>query len=288
VRIAAVSGLLVKASLAIVVVMFVIGLLRGQPPLSLFMTAVSLAVAAVPEGLPAVVTVSITLGVRRMARRRALIRRMPAVETLGCTSVICTDKTGTLTAGQMTTRVLWSRGVTADVHGEGYGPDGDVMVQGRVADEADRELLRPMAENLIGCNNASVVLREDAGGSAGGEPAGAWDAEGDPAEAAMLVVGLKLHLAAADRESIDRLHPKVFELPFDSDRKRSSVVRSLGESEAMRVLCNGAPGGGLALCAHVLGPEGVRPMLRADREEILATNTMLAGRGFACAGVREA
>ena len=290
-RISAVSGLLVKASLAIVAVMFAIGLLRGQPLLELFLTAVSLAVAAVPEGLPAVVTVSMALGVRRMARRRALIRRMPAVETLGCTSVICTDKTGTLTAGQMTARVLWSRGVAVDVRGEGYGPEGDVMVQGRAADEADREQLRPLAENLFGCNNAAVILREDDGGTKGDKSEGvgpgvAWDAVGDPTEAAMLVAGVKLRLTAIDRESIDRLHPKVYELPFDSDRKRSSVVRSWGEPGAARVQCNGAPGGVLSLCDHVLRPEGLRPMGQADRDQILATNSELAGRGLrvlACA-----
>ena len=126
--------ILVWAALGIVALLFGLGLLRGTKPLELFMTSVSLAVAAVPEGLPAVVTVALALGVLRMSRRRALVRKLPAVETLGSTTVICTDKTGTLTVGEMTVRALYVAGQNYEVTGEGYGPEGEVRFAGRKAD----------------------------------------------------------------------------------------------------------------------------------------------------------
>ncbi len=125
---------LVWAALGIVALLFGLGLLRGTKLFELFMTSVSLAVAAVPEGLPAVVTVALSLGVLRMARRRALVRKLAAVETLGSTSVICTDKTGTLTVGEMTVRALYVAGQRYEVTGEGYGPDGEVRFEGKKAE----------------------------------------------------------------------------------------------------------------------------------------------------------
>jgi len=123
--------ILIWATLGIVALLFVLGLLRGTKPFELFMTSVSLAVAAVPEGLPAVVTVALALGVLRMSCGRALVRKLPAVETLGSTTVICTDKTGTLTVGEMTVRALYVAGQSYEVTGEGYGPDGEVRVAGK-------------------------------------------------------------------------------------------------------------------------------------------------------------
>ncbi|MGZ5538126.1 MAG: cation-translocating P-type ATPase, partial [Chthoniobacterales bacterium] len=125
---------LVWASLGIVAVLLVLGLLRHTPAFEMFLTSVSLAVAAVPEGLPAVVTIALALGVLRMSRRHALVRRLPSVETLGSTSVICTDKTGTLTRGEMTVRALYVAGKTFEVTGEGYEPDGEVRFEGKAVD----------------------------------------------------------------------------------------------------------------------------------------------------------
>ncbi|NOT57322.1 MAG: HAD-IC family P-type ATPase, partial [Deltaproteobacteria bacterium] len=126
--------ILVWVALSIVALLFGLGLWRGTPPFELFMTSISLAVAAVPEGLPAVVTVALALGVLRMSRRRALVRKLPAVETLGSTTVICTDKTGTLTVGEMTVRALYVAGQSYEVTGEGYGPEGEVRVEGKKAE----------------------------------------------------------------------------------------------------------------------------------------------------------
>ena len=130
--------ILVWMALAIVALLFGLGWLRGTKLMELTMTSISLAVAAIPEGLPAVVTVALSLGVLRMARRRALVRKLPAVETLGSTNVICTDKTGTLTAGEMTVRAFYIAGHRYEVTGEGYGPDGEVRFEGNKAEAPAR------------------------------------------------------------------------------------------------------------------------------------------------------
>jgi len=274
-RLARVGRILVFVSLGIVAVLFAMGLARGEPVLGLFLTAVSLAVAAVPEGLPAVVTVALALGVLRMARRRALIRHLPAVETLGSTSVICTDKTGTLTVGQMTVRALLvpaEGGLQSyDVGGEGYNPSGDVSIQGREPTEGEHTSLFRLAHNLVGVTNASIS-KED----------GQYEAVGDPTEAAMLVAGVK---AGLSRDDLDRLAPRIAEIPFDSDRKRSAAILQRGG--LAEVLVNGSPEVLLSLCTQIAtAPAGERPLTHADREAILTHNGLLASRGLrvlACA-----
>ena len=261
--------ILVWASLGIVALLFVLGLLRGMPFLDLFMTAVSLAVAAVPEGLPTVVTIALALGVMRMSRRRALVRKLPAVETLGSTNVICTDKTGTLTVGEMTVRVLYVAGQAFDITGEGYGPDGTVRVAGKAADEPQTKLLRELANNLIGCNNAHLVLEN-----------GQWKVIGDPTEGAMLSAG---HKAGVTEEHIEQEMPKRHEIPFDSDRKRQTVIRRMPEGRH-RAFINGAPDPLLQHCTQILTTEGIRPLTEADRAEIVAQNGKLAAQALRVLG----
>jgi len=269
-RLRRVGRVLVFASLAIVAGLFVLGLLRGEPVMGLFLVAVSLAVAAVPEGLPAIVTVALAVGVRRMAKRKALIRRLPAVETLGSTNVICTDKTGTLTVGQMTLRAAHVAGGQYEFRGEGYSPEGDIVQGGQPVPAAAPRLLL-LARNLVGCTNAEVIVRD-----------GAREAAGDPTEAAMVVAASKIGL---DRATIDQQAPKVGEVPFDSDRKRASVVRRSPEG-AVEVLVNGSPESILALCTHRLAEGGSVTMSDVDRAAALADNTALAAKALrvlACA-----
>jgi Ca2+-transporting ATPase len=251
---------LVWAALGIVGLLFALGLLRGTPLLELFMTSVGLAVAAVPEGLPAVVTVALSLGVLRMARRRALVRKLAAVETLGSTSVICTDKTGTLTVGEMTVRALYTGGLRYDVTGDGYAPVGVITADGTPVAPA-APALSELAAVLAGCNRAQVAQKE-----------GAWAASGDPTEAAMLVTSIK---AGADRAQIDRDWPLVHEFPFDSDRKRSSVVRRSADGR-LRVLANGAPGPLIERCTRLWTPDGDRPLTPDDRTAVLAVTSEMA------------
>jgi Ca2+-transporting ATPase len=260
---------LVWAALGIVALLFGLGVLRGTKLFELFMTSVSLAVAAVPEGLPAVVTVALSLGVLRMARRRALVRKLAAVETLGSTSVICTDKTGTLTVGEMTVRALYVAGRRYEVTGEGYGPDGEVRFEGRKAEGLHRAPLLELATVLLGCNNAHLV-RED----------GAWKTVGDPTEGALLAAGAK---AGGDRGRIEEELPKQHEIPFDSDRKRSTVIRRMPDG-TLRAFINGAPDVLLERCTQLYTGTGVRPMTDGGRQDIVAQNTAMAQQALRVLG----
>jgi len=260
---------LLWAALGIVGLLFVLGLARGRPPLELFMSAISLAVAAVPEGLPAIVTVALSLGVLRMARRRAIVRKLAAVETLGSTTVICTDKTGTLTVGEMTARALHVAGETYEVTGEGYGPAGEVRLDGQPAGDSGRAARLELAEVLLGCNRAEIAEKD-----------GAWSLLGDPTEGALLVAGIK---AGGDRKRLEQELPRLHELPFDSGRKRGSVIRRKPDG-TLRVFTNGAPGPLLERCTQVLSPEGVRPLTDADRKRILAETTRMAGQALRVLG----
>ncbi|TKS60594.1 MAG: hypothetical protein EWM73_03085 [Nitrospira sp.] len=261
--------LLVWATLGIVALLFGLGLLRGIPPFELFMTSVSLAVAAVPEGLPAVVTVALALGVLRMSRRRALVRKLPAVEALGSTTVICTDKTGTLTVGKMTVRALYVAGQRYDVTGEGYGPDGDVRVEDTQADAQHAAPLLELATVLLGCNNAHLV-----------QEAGTWNVIGDPTEGALLAAGRK---AGGDRERIEKELPKQHEIPFDSDRKRSTVIRKMPDGK-LRAFINGAPDVLLKRCTNLYTSNGIRPMTDEGRQKIMAHNDAMAQQALRVLG----
>jgi Ca2+-transporting ATPase len=225
------------------------------------MTSISLAVAAVPEGLPAVVTVSLALGVLRMSRRRALVRKLPAVETLGSTTVICTDKTGTLTVGEMTVRALYVADQSYEVTGEGYGPDGEARFEGKKPEARHAAPLLELATVILGCNNAHLVQEE-----------GTWKVIGDPTEGAMLAAGPK---AGGDRERIEKELPKYHQIPFDSDRKRSTVIRKMPDGK-LRAFINGAPDVMLERCTNLYTSAGVRPMTDEDRGKIVAQNTAMA------------
>jgi len=259
------GAVLVWASLGIIALLFGLGLLRGTKPFELFMTSVSLAVAVVPEGLPAIVTVALALGVLRMSRRRALVRKLPAVETLGSTSVICTDKTGTLTRGEMTVRKLYVAGQAYDVTGEGYEPIGEVRLDGKPVAEDQVAPLRELAEILKGCNNARLVSED-----------GAWKVLGDPSEGAMLAAAAKL---IGQGEALENHAPRYFEIPFDSDRKRSTVILER-PGAGLRAISNGAPGVLLALCKGLYTSTGGRALTEEDRQVILEQTTAMAKQGL--------
>jgi len=253
--------ILLWATLGIVALLFGLGLMRGTSPGELFLTSISLAVAAVPEGLPAVVTVALSLGVLRMARRHALLRKLAAVETLGSTSVICTDKTGTLTIGDMTARAVYVAGQHYDVTGDGYGPAGEIQLKGKPVEATQREPLRKLASVLVGCNYSHIV-----------ETDGAWKIIGDPTEGALLVAGAK---AGGDQKQLEQDWPRLAEFPFDSDRKRSSIVRRAADGRT-RVYVNGAPGPLLARCTQLYTGTGIRPLTAPDREQLLAQTSAMA------------
>ena len=268
-KLEAFGRVLVWATLGIVALLFGLGLMRGTKLLELFMTSVSLAVAAVPEGLPAVVTVALSVGVLRMARRRALVRKLAAVETLGSTTVICTDKTGTLTVGEMTVRAFHVSGRNYEVTGEGYGPEGEVRFEGKKVEESHSAALLELATVIVGCNNAHLA-----------QEGAIWKTVGDPTEGALLAAGRK---AGADRERIERELPKLHEIPFDSDRKRSAVIRRMPDGK-QRAFVNGAPGTLLERCTHLYTSEGVRPLTDAYRQRILGQTTSFAQQALRVLG----
>ncbi|MFE3794862.1 cation-translocating P-type ATPase [Nocardia tengchongensis] len=228
-RLVDVGKLLAGVVVALCAVVLALGLLRGQPTELMAVTAISLAVAAVPESLPAVVTLSLALGARRMSARHALIRRLPAVETLGSVTVLATDKTGTLTEGRMVARHLWTPTAEATVTGSGYGPDGTVLADDRVLGVGDLPAMTELLSAAALCNDARL--------SPPGSADGTWAALGDPTEAALLAAAARLGL---DRHALQAELPRSDERPFDSDRKRMTTIHLL-PGGGYRVICKGAP-----------------------------------------------
>ena len=248
-------------SVGISVLVALSGWLLGKPPLEMFLTGVSLAVAVVPEGLPAVVTITLALGVRAMVRRRALLRRLQAAEALGAATVICTDKTGTLTRNEMTVRRIWLWAGPVDVTGGGYDPAGHFEVAGTKLDYHQRpDLLALLTTGLV-CNHAGIVRDEDG-----------WHERGEPTEAALVVAAYKAWLSPPAEA------PALTEFSFDARRKRMTVIRTEGGRRVAHV--KGAPEVILARCTRLLDGERVRPMTDEDRSAFLAAYRSLAEDGL--------
>jgi len=228
-RLVGVGRVLAGAAVGLCALVLALGLLRGQPVELMLVTAISLVVAAVPESLPAVVTLALALGARRMAGRNALIRRLPAVETLGSVTVLVSDKTGTLTEGVMLAREAWTPVGEASISGTGYDPDGVVCRNGRVVSCRDAPDLARLLSAAALCNDAALRRAEPA--------ACGWVAVGDPTEAALLAAAAKL---GVDQSVLNAELPRCGEVPFDSDRKRMTTVHRRPDG-GVRIVCKGAP-----------------------------------------------
>jgi Ca2+-transporting ATPase len=274
-------------ALAVVAVVFLLGYLRGEPAILMLLTAVSLAVAAVPEGLPAVVTITLALGVTRMARRHALIRKLPAVETLGSATVICSDKTGTLTKNEMTVTRLFAGDRVFEVTGEGYEPVGEIRessAETRVlsAELLDRRELPPSESSALSTQHSALIqspaLRELltaavlCNGATLRQEEGTWKILGDPTEGALLVVAAK---AALTIETLGSANHFLGEVPFDSERKMMTIVWRASEGPVAYV--KGAPDVLLRHCTHRLAMDGTaEPLTDSIRTAILDANTSFA------------
>lgn len=259
-RLDLVARRLVAACLGIVALVFVLGFLRGFPPLDLFRSAISLAVAAIPEGLPAAVTIALALGVQRMVRRHALVRRLSAVETLGCAQVICSDKTGTLTMGAMTVRTIVTSASILSVSGEGYSPSGAFFANGETVSTAADSLLDALLRAGVACNDAELQTQD-----------GHLRVIGDPTEIALLVVAAKRGLT---RASLASAMPRLGVLPFDSDRKRMTVLcQRDGRAWAF---VKGAPEVILERCTALRTPDGVQRLTDRDRARMQQASALMA------------
>jgi Ca2+-transporting ATPase len=260
------AHLLLWLSLGVVTVVFLLGSLRGIPAVTMFLTAVSLAVAAVPEGLPAVVTIALALGVTRMARRHALIRKLPVVETLGAATVICSDKTGTLTKNEMTVTALYQDGQVFTVTGDGYSPVGNIRRHEAIVPVDGHPGLATLLRAGVLCNAAE--LRPGKNGC---------EILGDPTEAALLVLAAKAGLWKSDLEKENAL---LGEVPFDAERKKMTMVRFTAAGPMAFV--KGAPDVLLQDCREWLRSNGAsRPLTQTDRQQILN-----AAEGFAADALR--
>ena len=242
--------------------LFARGMMKGDRNWhELLLEAVSLAVAAIPEGLPAITTITLALGMQRMAKHGAIIRKLAAVETLGAATVICSDKTGTLTQNQMTVREVYAGSVAYKVTGIGYDPTGDVLDAAGAPVETPSKPLRHLLKTVALCNNARIELVAGAK-----EKDGTWRAIGDPTEAALLTLSAK---GGLPRESVTGANLLLQELPFDSDRKRMTIV-TLDEKGREVVHTKGSFDVLLPLCATLETDDGVMPLDDARRLQISA------------------
>ena len=226
---------------------------------TMVMFAVALAVAAVPEALAAIVTGALAIGMHQMAQRNALVRKMTAVETLGCTTVICSDKTGTLTKGEMTVRKIFAGGRAIEVTGAGYDPKGEY--KGSEIGIKNSKSLQMLLQSGLLCSDAILEEKE-----------GKWFVKGDPTEGALVVAAVK----AGYHETEMRLeNPRIEEIPFSSERKRMTTIHQMTDGKRMAFM-KGAPEVVLQKCSHILDDGGVRELKETERDQILKVNEEMA------------
>lgn len=257
-----IARILSRVAFLVVMGIVALGLFRGQPILEMIVFGIALAVAVVPEALPAVVTISLAIGVQRMVRRNALILRLPAVETLGCTTIICTDKTGTLTKDEMTVRkILLADGAIVDVTGSGYEPAGEFLTSGAqyVPDDSMKFLLKAAAL----CSDAKL------------EKNGGWSIAGDPTEGALVVAAEK---AGLKKIFLDESFPRIAEIPFSAEEKRMTTLHKSAEGDI--AYSKGAPEVILDSCTHYHTAQGIKNLTKEEKEKILRSSNEFAAQAL--------
>ena len=258
------GGWLGNAALVIVAVIVALGVWRGLPPLDMFIFGIALAVAVVPEALPAVVTISLAIGVRRMVKRQALVRRLPVVETLGSTSAICSDKTGTLTRNEMTVRRIATADGVLEVGGVGYDPVGSFSTGGVVT--APSATVLDLLRGMVLASDARVLLDQD----------GRWRVEGDPTEGALIVAAEK---AGFDQADLNRQFPRLHEIAFTSERRRMTTLHDAG-SDTLVAYSKGAVEVMLPDCVAWMREGRTEPLHADARALILRVERDMASSGL--------
>lgn len=250
-----VGNMLARAAFVVVFIIVILGLFRGQPFIEMFIFGIALAVAVVPEALPAVVTISLAIGLQRMAKRHALVRRLPAVETLGSTSVICSDKTGTLTKDEMTAKKIYAGGQVLEVTGTGYDPAGKFHIDNAAIEPPKTVRLLLQAATLA--SDTTIHLNKDDG---------RWHVKGDPTEGAFVVAAAKTGL---EKSALDAQFPRVSEIPFSSETKRMTTIHNV--SGTMTAYSKGAFEVILESCSRHMTDSGEEAITRAVKDKILHT-----------------
>jgi len=257
------------AALTISASVIILGIFRGMSLIDLVLFSIALAVAAVPEALPAVVTGSLAIGMYKMAKRNALVRKMPAVETLGSVTVICSDKTGTLTKGEMTVRKIYVGGKMISVTGIGYEPKGEFHVE-EDGDIIQGELFSLLMKGALLCNDAELIVED-----------GKWYNKGDTTEGALVVVAAK---AGFQQSEVRKQYPRICELPFSSERKRMTTVHSTFNGDRI-VFMKGAPEIILERCTHVYEPDKMERLTEKRKKAILRISEEMAGESLRVLGL---
>lgn len=265
IRLAGLGRQLVFLCLFIVAIVFILGIFQKDSFIDVLLIATSLAVAAVPEGLPAIVTIALAIGVRKMAKQKALVRRLASVETLGCASIICTDKTGTLTKNEMSVKKIWVNQEQIDLSGIGYTPVGNFTLNSQTLSLSAFPELKRLLETGILCNNANLIQKSQD-----------WEITGDPTEGALIVAAEK---GGLKKQELEIANPLLEEIPFNSERKRMSVLRKTPEGNVLFV--KGAPDLILDRCQTVLLKREQVPLTPLLKQEILKAN-----HGFAAEALR--
>jgi Ca2+-transporting ATPase len=263
-RMASVGKWIGILSVAVCLTVAVIGIVEGRSILDMILWGVSLAVAAVPEALPAIVTGALAVGMYRMAKVNTIVRRLPAVETLGCTSVICADKTGTMTKGEMTVQRIYVNDQIIRVSGVGYTPEGEFLIEDKKVDPAQDEL-RTLLRIAVLCNDAKLEKEGDR-----------WIIKGDPTEGALVVAAAK---AGLWKESLEKETPRVGEVPFSSERKRMTTVHIVSGQKRVAYM-KGAPEIVLEKCTKILIKGKMRKLTDDDRTKILKVNEAMASQAL--------
>jgi len=263
-ELAKLGKILAIAAVIIVVVVFLTGLLRGEDLLEMFMMAIALAVAAIPEGLPSVVTIVLALGVTRMSRRKAVVRKLPAVETLGVANYICSDKTGTLTKNEMTVQGIYVNNSFWKITGSGYKPEGEYQ-------SVEGEKINPLIEKNIELLLLGGALNSDARLELTSKGYGII---GDPTEGALVVAAQKAQL---EKDVIEKDYPRLQEIPFDSDRKMMSTFHQ--KDGEIISFTKGAPDVLLARCQDMITKEGLTGLTKETITQLMQINSRFASKG---------
>jgi P-type Ca2+ transporter type 2C len=268
-RLEQLGQVLIVVALLLTALVVVTGILHGQDAYKMFLAGVSLAVAAIPEGLPAIVTIALALGVQRMIKRRAIVRKLPSVETLGCATVICSDKTGTLTQNKMFVTHIWTDQKLIQVTGSGYEPTGKFKFGKQEIEAVNQPALKRLLEISTLCNNASLIQEKEAGLM---KKRAVWKIDGDPTDGALIVTA---HKAGITDKNIKNEWTRIKEYPFDSERKMMSVL--VKHQSGKRLLyAKGAPEIVIGRCTHIYLQGKVMPLTREHKQTILKMNEQLA------------